>query len=551
MRKQKIDDVYDQEMDKLDLTRKKIAEIEGQNFFSLKNQLKREKHENEELKFRLNDSNADIRRKRTKINEMRKQRTLLDGVYSKIESKLRKKANHLLSLIEKTEKLDQEKQEQVKALKNVEEQAKKEASKVNQHIIDVSNKHIDQLKEEKMSQMAESVQIYEMIQTKKKTDKVLLTHEEAELIVRKQKAAQAMSQLNNNDGEQSIDWVEENRDAKNNGEPDSVEVQERQLESLKRQLNKLKLITEMDDVDQIMRYYKDGGNLNEKLYHENLELQMTIEEYQLQREQLERELKDLRRRNNEFEKVRKDDVLEKYLLLKSDKTKELLQIEHSYHSSKGECDSLDAFLVQAMKQVMASARAIQDEYKDIDELDKQRHELLKEKKHIESEMVKLQETAEEKEEKERLAKLKLMDPEEVKPEDLLPRHPKKTSEKGFSDGEYASTAHNDDLTDEEMEQHHNKNQKWEDETDEKDHREIRMLNKVKRLETIVENTNLIMNYIENQGSIMLSQLDNFMTDKKDTERKKLSSADKTAEEKKKMGEVMGDIDDLCLNCRQA
>ena len=143
----------------------------------------------------------------------------------------------------------------------------------------------------------------------------------------------------------------------------------------------------------------------------------------------------------------------------------------------------------------------------------------------------------------------MMDPEEVKPEDLIPRHTKKLSEKGFSDGEYASTAQHDDLTDEELEEHYAKNQKWEEETDEKDHREIRMLNKVKRLETIVENTNLIMNYIENQGSIMLSQLDNFMLDKKDTDRQKLSSADRAMEDKQKMGEVMGDIDDLCLNCR--
>ena len=123
MRKQKIDDVYTKEMDKLKDTRKKIAEIEGQNFFSLKNQLKREKHENEELKFRLNDSNADIRRKRTKINEMRKQRTLLDGVYSKIESKLRKKGNLLLSLIEKTENLKKQKEENVNSLKEIQRKA--------------------------------------------------------------------------------------------------------------------------------------------------------------------------------------------------------------------------------------------------------------------------------------------------------------------------------------------------------------------------------------------------------------------------------------------
>lgn len=123
MRKQKIEEVYRQEMEKLDENRKKIAKIESQSFFSLRNTLKREKHENEELRFRLNDSNADIRRKRTKINEMRKQRTLLDGVYSKIESKLRRKGNQLLSLIEKTENEKKDKMEKVAALAEIEQKA--------------------------------------------------------------------------------------------------------------------------------------------------------------------------------------------------------------------------------------------------------------------------------------------------------------------------------------------------------------------------------------------------------------------------------------------
>lgn len=130
MRKEKIDEVYKEEMAKLKETRLKVAEIEGQDFSSLKNQLKREKHQNEELKFRLNDSNADIRRKRIKINEMRKQRTLLDGVYSKIESKLRKKGNLLLSLIERTEELNKKKEENVAALAEIKAKAEDEDAKI-------------------------------------------------------------------------------------------------------------------------------------------------------------------------------------------------------------------------------------------------------------------------------------------------------------------------------------------------------------------------------------------------------------------------------------
>lgn len=136
MRKQRIEEIYKKEMEKLDDTRKQIAAIESQNFFSLRNTLKREKNENEELRFRLNDSNADIKRKRTKINEMRKQRTLLDGVYSKIESRLRKKANLLLSLVEKTQMLEKKKKEHIAALGDIEAKAKEQDLKMKERRVE-------------------------------------------------------------------------------------------------------------------------------------------------------------------------------------------------------------------------------------------------------------------------------------------------------------------------------------------------------------------------------------------------------------------------------
>lgn len=52
--------------------------------------------------------------------------------------------------------------------------------------------------------------------------------------------------------------------------------------------------------------------MNEQLYKENLELQSNIEELQTYKENLEKDLKVLRERNNEFEKAKKDDVLEHY-----------------------------------------------------------------------------------------------------------------------------------------------------------------------------------------------------------------------------------------------
>lgn len=219
MRKVKIEDVYQKEMKKLEENRNKIAEIEGQNFFSLKNQLKREKHENEELKFRLNDSNADIRRKRTKINEMRKQRTLLDGVYSKIESRLRKKGNLLLSLIEKTENLNKEKLESINTLKEIEEKAKQEDSNIANHIQSITVKHLNDKAVEEDSNLINS-----MITTKDDKGKGI-GYRGAEQQLKKERTRNIMQEIREKDENQSIDWDKENQEA----EYDPVAAQEKEV----------------------------------------------------------------------------------------------------------------------------------------------------------------------------------------------------------------------------------------------------------------------------------------------------------------------------------
>lgn len=81
---------------------------------------------------------------------------------------------------------------------------------------------------------------------------------------------------------------------------------------MKKLFNKLKLTTEQEDIEDILTYYQEGGKLNEKLYSENLSLQSNIEDLQEEKEILEKSLKSLRERNNEYEKIQKDDVLEKY-----------------------------------------------------------------------------------------------------------------------------------------------------------------------------------------------------------------------------------------------
>ncbi len=49
---------------------------------------------------KLNECAADIKTQRDKICELRKERTLLDGIYSKIETQMNTKSRELLELID-------------------------------------------------------------------------------------------------------------------------------------------------------------------------------------------------------------------------------------------------------------------------------------------------------------------------------------------------------------------------------------------------------------------------------------------------------------------
>lgn len=74
----------------------------------------------------------------------------------------------------------------------------------------------------------------------------------------------------------------------------------------------MKLKTEQDDIDNILKYYKEGSILNEDLYNQNLSLQSDIELLMNEKDALDRDLRFLREKNNEFDKSKKDDVLERY-----------------------------------------------------------------------------------------------------------------------------------------------------------------------------------------------------------------------------------------------
>ncbi len=202
--------------------------------------------------------------------------------------------------------------------------------------------------------------------------------------------------------------------------------------------------------------------------------------------------------------------------LKHQKQRELLQIESQFNSHVNECNELNGFLVKAVGMVKKAANHIQSEYQEIDDLELKRADYLREKERLQKEIDQLDEENQQQK-------------PAPKPDSTveIPNQKEPTDEQ--HQGEYYEPSED---VDENLKEEFRKDLKaWEEEVAELDHQEVRMLEKVRKLESIVENTNLIINYIENHGSIHLSQLDNFIV-----------NPDSNYEASK-----MNEIDDLCLN----
>ena len=181
-----------------------------------------------------------------------------------------------------------------------------------------------------------------------------------------------------------------------------------------------------------------------------------------------------------------------------------------------ECNDLNGFLTKAVGMVKRAAMGIQSEYSEIDDIDRQIETIRREKSEIEGDIKVLEDQYEP----------KVQNAGKTGGENSV-EPPQEKDEERY-DGDYEASVEVDEA---EKEEFRKGIQDWEDEVEELDHQEVRMLNKVRKLENIVENTNLILNYIENHGSIHLSQLDNYITNQ-----------DQNQEASK-----MAEIDDLCLN----
>ena len=82
---QKLQEVYQAKRQEHKAYHDKMAEIDGNNNFSLKKTIQRERNRNQKLKTKMNETKADLKLQRDKINKFRKERTLLDKMYNKLE----------------------------------------------------------------------------------------------------------------------------------------------------------------------------------------------------------------------------------------------------------------------------------------------------------------------------------------------------------------------------------------------------------------------------------------------------------------------------------
>ena len=116
--------------------KKAAIQADSTDYSSLTSELKRQKHIYSRLHGKINEVKADVKAKRDKINDVRKNRVILDGVYSKIESEMCKKIKELLDIVEKAEEQKKKKLELIVGMSEIKEKAankKEEVSRRNRN----------------------------------------------------------------------------------------------------------------------------------------------------------------------------------------------------------------------------------------------------------------------------------------------------------------------------------------------------------------------------------------------------------------------------------
>lgn len=250
------------------------------------------KNSNEKLKIKLNEYGADIKQQREKINAMRKERTLLDKMYSKLETSIKKKMDSLYKLIQKTEEAKKNKLDLVDEMMYLESSAKEGVSSFEENYNEAIRKMTQNIS---MGQMSGS--------------------EDGEF------DQEVEGQINNSVFDSQV--IEE-RDATKgevNGEEESSEEdielarlksqyedpREQELSELKRLFSKLQLLTELKDFTEIKEYYDNGDENNEKIYNDIIAMEQKYEEVLQDQKVAQEELDSLKKKETTLQELIDED----------------------------------------------------------------------------------------------------------------------------------------------------------------------------------------------------------------------------------------------------
>lgn len=228
----------------------------------------------------LNETNAENKQLRLKINFLRKERTIFDGIYNKLETEILKKKNELLTQIEKKDDIQGKRSEKEKQFEYMQKQSAKENDFFEQHYASIIE-NIDQDDPKSVLEQNADIRGSEEKQERQMDSMGDLDDNQRR---KKQNARQLERSISKKRNIGSLEELPKNKASDFNDRYDM-------LSEMNELFNKLHLLTQESDLDLIKAYYKDGENLNEKTYQQIKSNEDEINNLELEIEKVKKDLK--------------------------------------------------------------------------------------------------------------------------------------------------------------------------------------------------------------------------------------------------------------------
>lgn len=229
---------------------------------NLSKQIKQTKNEISKKIGVLNETNAENKQLRLKINFLRKERTIFDGIYNKLETEILKKKNELLSLIEKKDEIQNKRAEKEKQFEYMQKQSAKENDFFEQHYASI----IDNIDGDEPKSLIERPS--DMHEMEDQTLDVNASQTDQGPKIGKRKSVLNQGKRDSTKGgHKKLDGS----GMFDSGRKVSVsDFNERfdMLSEMSELFNKLHLLTQEEDLELIKNYYKNGEQLNEETYQQ-------------------------------------------------------------------------------------------------------------------------------------------------------------------------------------------------------------------------------------------------------------------------------------------